>query len=197
MNTNESHTTGAINPFSAPPSGVDRDLPSPPGGAGFQPAQIEQAGSPLHDPVHGEGGRRPDEVRRSNLECAPGELSIRPGSFSDAKTRQKLRDELRAEEWAMHCELMANSDRVNGWAAILQRFGDPDAGIRPTLFIHTRCARLIDCIANLQHDPARPEDVLKVDTDDGGIGGDDPADALRYLIATRPNYVYVRKLTGY
>ncbi len=27
--------------------------------------------------------------------------------FSDSKVRQKLRDELRAEEWAMHLELMA------------------------------------------------------------------------------------------
>jgi hypothetical protein len=54
---------------------------------------------------------------------------------------------------------------------------------RPTLFFHKNCTRLVDCLPNLQHDPARPEDVLKVDTDDDGIGGDDAADALRYLVA--------------
>ena len=90
----------------------------------------------------------------------------------------------------------ANMDRVNGWAAVLHRFGDPEAGIRPTLFIHKRCARLIECIANLQHDPGRPEDVLKVDADEGGAGGDDTADALRYLVATRPNVVHQVKLVG-
>ncbi len=32
----------------------------------------------------------------------------------------------------------------------------------------------------LQHDPNRPEDVLKVDADEDGVGGDEAADALRY-----------------
>jgi hypothetical protein len=90
----------------------------------------------------------------------------------------------------------ANTDRVNGWAAILQRFGDVDGGLRPSLFIHKRCARLIECVANLQHDPGRPEDVLKTDVDEGGLGGDDAADALRYLIATKSNKIYERRLTG-
>ena len=90
----------------------------------------------------------------------------------------------------------ANTERVNGWAEILQRFGDVEAGIRPTLFIHRRCGRLIDCLPSLQHDPNRPEDVLKVDADEDGVGGDDTADALRYLVATKPRILYERKLTG-
>jgi hypothetical protein len=48
----------------------------------------------------------------------------------------------------------------------------------------------------LQHDPNRPEDVLKVDADEDGNGGDDAADALRYLVATMPRMIYVIKLTG-
>jgi len=32
----------------------------------------------------------------------------------------------------------------------------------------------------------RPEDVLKVDADEDGVGGDDAADACRYLVATKP-----------
>jgi len=90
----------------------------------------------------------------------------------------------------------ANTDRINGWAEILSRCGDVDAGLRPRLFIHKRCARLLDCIPAMQHDPNRPEDVLKVDADEEGVGGDDAADALRYLIATKSNKVYVRKLVG-
>lgn len=91
---------------------------------------------------------------------------------------------------------VANSDRINGWAEILQRLGDPDAGLRPTMFIHRRCARLLECLPVLQHDPHRPEDVLKVDADDEGVGGDDAADCCRYLVATKARGLALRKLAG-
>jgi hypothetical protein len=91
----------------------------------------------------------------------------------------------------------ANTDRVNGWAEILQRFGDVDAGIMPKLFIHSRCARLLETVPALQHDPNRPEDVLKVDADEDGVGGDDAGDALRYLVATKTRGVVTRKLKGF
>ena len=91
---------------------------------------------------------------------------------------------------------VANTDRVNGWAEILQRFGDVGADIRPTLFIHKRCGRLIETLPTLQHDPARCEDVLKIDADEDGVGGDDCADALRYLVATKSRTISQRKLRG-
>lgn len=90
----------------------------------------------------------------------------------------------------------ANMDRFNGWAEVLQRLGDVEAGIAPTLFIHQRCARLTETLPALQHDPNRPEDVLKVDADEDGVGGDDAADALRYLVATKARTVVQRKLRG-
>ena len=91
----------------------------------------------------------------------------------------------------------AATDRINGWAAIHKGLGDPAAGVPPTLFIHRRCTRLIDCLPALQHDPTRPEDVLKINPDDDGIGGDDAADALRYLIATRARTVTAMRLRGF
>ena len=91
---------------------------------------------------------------------------------------------------------VANMDRLNGWAELMQGWGDPENGIRPTLFIHKRCGRLIETLPTLQHDPNRPEDVLKVDADDEGVGGDDAADALRYLVATKTRSVVTRKLRG-
>jgi phage terminase large subunit len=90
----------------------------------------------------------------------------------------------------------ANTDRVNGWAEVLQRLGDPEGGVSPTLFIHRRCGRLIETLPALQHDPNRPEDVLKVDADENGVGGDDAADCLRYLVATKARVVVQRKLRG-
>jgi phage terminase large subunit len=90
----------------------------------------------------------------------------------------------------------ANTDRLNGWAEIMTRFGDVEANIRPTLFIHQRCGRLIETLPALQHDPNRPEDVLKVDADEDGVGGDDCADCLRYLVATKSRTISERKLRG-
>jgi phage terminase large subunit len=84
----------------------------------------------------------------------------------------------------------AAMDRVNGWAEILRLLGDPDNGVPAHLFIHKRCGRLIDCLPNLVHDPYRPEDVLKADSDDEGDSGDDTADALRYLVATKPRIIH-------
>lgn len=72
-------------------------------------------------------------------------------------------------------------DRINGAAEIRRRLGNADAGIAPTLQIFNTCARLIECIPSLEHDPSRPEDVLKVNCDpDDGSGGDDPYDGARY-----------------
>jgi hypothetical protein len=41
-----------------------------------------------------------------------------------------------------------------------------------------------------------PEDGLKVDADDNGVGGDSPADCLRYLVATKSRAVTQKKLRG-
>jgi len=90
----------------------------------------------------------------------------------------------------------ANMDRVNGWSSIAQRLGDPAAGIQPTLFIHQRCKHLLECLPCLQHDPDRPGDVLKTNLNEEGAGGDDAADALRYLVASKSPQIIERKLTG-
>lgn len=52
--------------------------------------------------------------------------------------------------------------------------------------------RLIETFPALQHDPNQTEDVLKPDAD--RVGGDDAADALRYLVAAKSREVRVRKL---
>ena len=85
---------------------------------------------------------------------------------------------------------------MNGWAEALQGFGDQEAGIVPRLFMHRRCGRLVETLPAQQHDPNRPEDVLKVDADEDGVGGDDAADALRYLVATKSRAIAERKLRG-
>ncbi len=90
----------------------------------------------------------------------------------------------------------AHMNRVAGWSAILQGLGDVEAGILPNLFIHQRCRRLIESLPYLQHDPDCPGDVLKANINEEGVGGDDAADALRYLVATKPRILHERRLIG-
>lgn len=91
---------------------------------------------------------------------------------------------------------LAFTDRIQGWATIQEMLGDPSAGQKPRLYIHRRCGALIESLPTMQHDPSRPEDVLKVDCDDEGFGGDDDPDGLRYLVASKPRRIIVRKLAG-
>ena len=127
----------------------------------------------------------------------PGYIHSRPRSLArfvdgaDVFSRQSDGNTIASQYAALGISLRpAATDRINGWAEILRLLGDPDAGIPARLFIHSRCARLIECIPNLQHDPNRAEDVHKTDPDEDGEGGDDTADALRYLIATKPRVIH-------
>lgn len=87
----------------------------------------------------------------------------------------------------------ANVNRISGWSEMSERLGDEAAGIAPTWFIFDTCPRLVECLPSLEHDPARPEDVLKVDIDENGEGGDDAADDARYglMSITKPKKVIV------
>ena len=62
---------------------------------------------------------------------------------------------------------------------MLRRLGDVDGGIPPSLTIHARCTRLIECLTVLQPDPHFPEAPGRLDADLDGRGGDDAYDALR------------------
>jgi phage terminase large subunit len=85
-----------------------------------------------------------------------------------------------ADQWAsLGWRLQpATIDRVNGAATMLQRLGNDKQP--PTWFVSRRCHRLIETIPMLLSDPKRPEDVLKVDCDENGDGGDDAYDTARY-----------------
>lgn len=85
----------------------------------------------------------------------------------------------------MHFEV-AEMDRVNGWAAITHRLGNPESEpFWPKLVVHKRCQGLIERMPAMIHSEIKPEDMEKVDADpDTGEGGDDDVDCLRYLVAS-------------
>jgi hypothetical protein len=87
----------------------------------------------------------------------------------------------------------ATIDRVNGWARIREGLANPAMGHAPTFYLFNTCPITAAQIKAMVHDPKRPEDVLKVDCDSDGNGGDDAADETRYGLMYRPTK---RKLLG-
>jgi hypothetical protein len=103
--------------------------------------------------------------------------------FSSDQNGKTIADEYAAGGYRFE---PAAINRINGAAELTSRLGEHPI-LPPTIKIARACQRLIECIPDLQHDPDRPEDVLKVDTDpDTGEGGDDPYDACRYGIMRKP-----------
>ena len=96
------------------------------------------------------------------------------------KEDQSIADEYEANGIVLE---RANINRINRAARMAELLGNPnpsanEEAIRPRLYIDPRCTRLIETLPNMQHDPNRTEDVLKVDCNpDTGEGGDDPYDA--------------------
>lgn len=80
----------------------------------------------------------------------------------------------------------AKTDRVQGWAHMLKLLGDVERDIPPQWYIFSTCPNLIEKLPVLEHDPHRPEDVLKVDVDEEGHGGDDEGDCVRYGLMETP-----------
>jgi len=105
------------------------------------------------------------------------EFTLGQDAWQKGKDGTTVADEYDEEGWRPEPAVMA---RVQGAQEILRRLGDVEAGIPPSLFIFDTCPGLIEQLPQMQHDPKRPEDVLKVDVDEDGYGGDDYYDALRY-----------------
>lgn len=80
----------------------------------------------------------------------------------------------------------AITDRLGGAAMMLKRLGNEEAAIAPTWYVFNRCVHLARTMPALLADPKRPEDVLKVDADEEGEGGDDSYDSARYGLMTVP-----------
>jgi phage terminase large subunit len=103
-----------------------------------------------------------------------------------------------ADQYASHGIVLscADTDRVNGAGEVLQLLGDPESKQEPKIQVFDTCTHLIECIPALEHNPNKPEDVLKADVDEEGNGGDDPYDALRYAVMARRKYYSGAPLTG-
>lgn len=84
----------------------------------------------------------------------------------------------------------ATIDRVTGAQELLSRLGNAEAGIKPTLKIFDTCKKTIGTMTRMVCDPNDPEDVLKVDADMNGEGGDDCYDMIRYGVMAKKRKVW-------
>jgi len=87
-------------------------------------------------------------------------------------------------------------DQVNGWAEVLRRLGGGEAEIRGQFVRSSAVWAVGEDVAVAAARSESAEDVLKVDADEDGNGGDDAADCMRYLVATKSRAVTQRKLRG-
>ena len=75
----------------------------------------------------------------------------------------------------------AHTDRKQGVAEIRKYINyrsSPNG--KPRLYFFRNCTDVFDTVAGMQFSAREPEDVLKVDADGDGKGGDDAYDAFRY-----------------
>jgi hypothetical protein len=81
--------------------------------------------------------------------------------------------------------------RVIGARNLGERLGNPacDPPILPSMFFVQQARAIFDCLTRMVHDPHNSEDVLKVDADADGRGGDDDYDQVRYAMMAAPAYV--------
>lgn len=72
--------------------------------------------------------------------------------------------------------------RVAGALYCAQLMGSRERRIAPRWYCTSKCIRLRETLPYLERDPNHPEDVLKVNADEQGNGGDDAYDGWRYGI---------------
>lgn len=95
------------------------------------------------------------------------------------ETGPTLFEQFHAAGWTM---MEANTGRVQGYQNAKQYLHTG----RMTWYDTPGNRELVSVLMRLVTDPKRVEDVLKVDADINGIGGDDPYDQWRYGLMSRP-----------
>lgn len=128
-----------------------------------QPMQMPEYAAPV-------GQQNPTESPREKIDA----IYLSPDAFArrtdEASIAEQMGDIFVAA--GLPRPVPADDDRVGGWMLMYQML---DAG---EWLLTDNCIELIRTLPNLVRDPARIEDVEKMD-------GDDPADAARYGLKTR------------
>lgn len=109
-------------------------------------------------------------------------------AYKGIKIVEELRKGYPEASW-----VKANDNRVQGVALVRKMLAfqhTPDH--TPDLYFFKNTAEVFDQLSAMLYDPKKPEDVVKMDADSEGHGGDDLYDALRYGLNSRE---YPRAIT--
>lgn len=114
--------------------------------------------------------------------CGVPKRGLRMVAGHDCWATGKDDPETVADKFAHHGYRLerATIARTPGWQAVGERLGNVAAGVPVTLQWCARARPDVPALARMVHDPRDPEDVLKVNADAEGRGGDDDADRIRY-----------------
>ncbi|HEY0006931.1 MAG TPA: phage terminase large subunit [Pyrinomonadaceae bacterium] len=91
----------------------------------------------------------------------------------------------------------ATLDRIAGARELLELLGNRELGIKPRFRIFRTCPRTIAAMARMVHDPRDAEDVLKVNADQNGEGGDDEYDVARYGVMESAPKISITRQRNY
>lgn len=87
--------------------------------------------------------------------------------------------------------IQANTDRVQGVATLRKLIAHHNS--EPQLRIFKNAADAYENLASMQYSDTNPEDVLKVNANESGVGGDDVFDSVKYAVNTFLNPKILRK----
>lgn len=144
--------------------------------------------------------KRPDEIAKAMDEVSGGieTLQIIYAGL-DCWSRQRDGGPTIAEQFLETTPQVvltqANTDRIQGvsqmrsfiaWKGTKRDKDNNPINGEPRFYIFENCSSVYNTLTQMIFDPNRPEDVLKVDADDQGVGGDDEYDMTRYGLMSRP-----------
>lgn len=141
--------------------------------------------------------KRPNQIAKAIKDCIDVDKLDYIVAGHDCWSRQrdgspKIAEQFRKQGITL---IKAKIDRVQGAAQVRdflawkQTTEDEDGELidgEPRFRIFKNCVAVYDCIARMIFDEKKPEDVLKVDADENGNGGDDDYDMVRYGLMSRP-----------
>jgi len=96
------------------------------------------------------------------------------------EAKKSIAEQYASEGITLTAALTGPGSRIAGAQHLSRMLGNPKRGIMPTVQITKNCPMLVDTLPTLQRNPNKPEDVLKMDADSDGEGGDDAYDGWRY-----------------
>ena len=141
-----------------------------PSGKSGPQVRCQDSGGVHRTPETGDDGAREGNAEREHIDA----IYLSPDAFARRTDEASIADQMGDVFVAAGFPrpIPADNDRVGGWMLMYQML---EAG---EWLLTDNCIELIRTLPNLVRDPARIEDVEKMD-------GDDPADAARYGLKSR------------